>query len=128
MNTRSKPFDFDEWKQLSESDPAEFEARRRRVIEAEIGLAAKSQQQRLRGLQWQIDLIRKRYRDPLVSTAKLFDMMWQKVYGANGLLEALTTADRESSATYPKLEVKLLHFPKQQTHSLVKKPVKNSAS
>ena len=101
MNARSEPFDFNEWKELSATDPEAFEARRRKVIEAEIRLASKKQQPRLRGLQWQIDLIRRRYKHPLVSSAKLFEMMCQKVYGENGFLDALTMSGIRADAPPP---------------------------
>ena len=90
MKTQAKTFDFDEWKELAANDPQGFESRRRDVIEREIRRAPKQLQRRLRGLQWQIDVIRNRYKDPRVSSAKLFDMMWQQVYGDHGLLHALT--------------------------------------
>ncbi len=91
MKSPSGTFDFDAWKDLFETDPAAFEARRRELIEAQIQQASSGKmQQRLRRLQWHIDATRRRYRHPAVSSAKLFEMMWQKVYGKNGLLEVLT--------------------------------------
>ena len=90
MSTQIEPFDFDEWKNLAENNLQAFEARRREVIEGKIRHAPQSVQRRLRGLQWRIDLIRARYRDPMVSSAKLFDMMWQSVYGKDGFLQALS--------------------------------------
>ena len=110
MHAGSEPFDFNEWKELSETDPEAFEVRRRKVIEAEIRLAPKRQQQRLRGLQWQIDLIRQRYRHPLVSSAKLFEMMWQKVYGENGFLEALVMP-RPRKDVSPVATAEVIRFP-----------------
>lgn len=113
MNARSEPFDFNEWKELSETDPDEFEIRRRKVIEAEIRLAPKKQQQRLRCLQWQIDIIRQRYKHPLVSSAKLFEMMWQKVYGDNGFLDALTTP-RIRAEVSPVATAEVFQFPSRK--------------
>jgi len=93
MNSQSGIFDFDEWKKLFESDPDAFEARRRELIDSEIQRASSKMQPRLRGLQWHIDVTRRRYKHPVVSSAKLFEMMWQKVYGKNGLLEVLTAPE-----------------------------------
>ena len=45
--------------------------------------------QRLRGLQWRIDMERRKVKDPLVRCQKVFSMMWTSVYGDNGLLQAL---------------------------------------
>lgn len=93
MNTQAERFDFDEWKDLAATDPQGFELRRRKVIEREISRTPKLlRQQRLRGLQWQIDIIRNRYKDPIVSSSKLFDMMWRSVCGENGFLQALSTS------------------------------------
>ena len=86
----SEQFDFDEWKDLAETDPEAFEHRRLALIEAEINAAPAAIQDRLRGLQWQVDMTRKRYKHPSASSAKLFEMMWDKVYGDKGFLEALT--------------------------------------
>ena len=110
MNTSSKPFNFNEWKKLSETNPEAFETRRRHVIEKVIESAPEHQRRRLRGLQWQIDVIRERYRNPLVSSAKLFEMMWQKVYGENGFLEALTsTAGPKSVPVQNEAKIIRLH-------------------
>ena len=93
MNSQSRMFDFDEWKNLFEADPIAFETRRRELIDAAIQRASGKMRQRLRGLQWRIDITRRRYKHPLVSSAKIFEMMWQKVYGENGLLEVLTVPE-----------------------------------
>lgn len=83
-------FDFDEWKDLAVSNPDAFEALRLAWLDLEINSASPDHQPRLRGLQWQIDLIRQRYADdPSRSSSKIFDMMWDKVYGENGFVETL---------------------------------------
>ena len=91
MTTATRLFDFDYWKKLFETDPKAFETRRQEVIDNEICRAPQATQRRLRMLQWKIDATRRRYKHPQVSSTKLFEMMWDKVYGSNGLLEALTT-------------------------------------
>ena len=93
MCSQSGTFDFDAWKQLFETDPVAFETRRQEIIDCAIRRASANTQQRLRGLQWRIDVTRRRYKHPAVSSAKLFEMMWQKVYGTNGLLDVLTSPD-----------------------------------
>ena len=82
-------FDFDEWRQLAETDPEAFELRRQQVIESLIASAPSKRQQRLRGLQWRVDMERRKASDPLLSCRKVFGMMWHSVYGDNGLLQAL---------------------------------------
>ena len=61
-------------------------------------------QQRLRQLQWRIDATRRRYKHPTVSSAKLFEMMLDKVYGKNGLLEALTAPQRTAARSRENFE------------------------
>ena len=90
MNDKPAEFDFDDWRQLAESSPELFEQRRRELLQAEIELAPAALQPRLRGLQWQIDVVRERCSSPAAASAKLFEMMWDKVYGSNGFLDALT--------------------------------------
>lgn len=82
-------FNFDEWAELAKSDPKLFERRRREAVEKMINGSAPRRQQRLRGLQWRIDVVRKKYKDPRVSAHRIFSMMWESVYGQNGLLDAL---------------------------------------
>ena len=90
MRDRTTTFDFDGWMSLAESDTETFEKRRRELLQAEIDLAPASLQPRLRGLQWQIDMTRERCKTPALASAKLFEMMWEQVYGDNGFLDALT--------------------------------------
>jgi len=82
-------FDFDEWRQLAETDPEAFEARRQQAIESLITAVPSKRQQRLRGLQWRVDMERRKASDPLLGCRKVFGMMWHSVYGDNGLLQAL---------------------------------------
>lgn len=82
-------FDFDTWAALARSDPEAFELRRKELIEQFIAAAPAHLQARLRGLQWRIDIERKRYKHPLKSCIALHAMMWEAMYGEGGLLEAL---------------------------------------
>lgn len=53
-------FDFETWERLAKQDPALFERKRAEAIERIINSAPASKQQRLRGLQWQVDQTRAR--------------------------------------------------------------------
>jgi hypothetical protein len=92
-------FNFDEWLQLAKDDPEAFEKRRLQAIDALIAETSGEQQQRLRGLQWRIDMERRKYRDSLVRCQKVFSMMWSSVYGDNGLLQALQGKNPAQGAT-----------------------------
>lgn len=98
MKPEASGFDFDEWRLLFETSPDAFEERRREAIESAIHLAPPDRQRRLRGLQWQIDVIRSRYKHPVAASSKLFQMMWDKVYGENGLQQALTSPQVKRAA------------------------------
>ena len=90
---------FDEWRTLAETDPEAFERRRREVLEAFIDETPADKQAHLRRLQWRIDMERRyHWRNPLVATQRLFDMMWESVYGGEGLLPALQSLTQAGPA------------------------------
>ena len=89
---QTRPFDFDGWMMLARNDPSAFEDKRREAIDEMVRRAPPDRQQRLRGLQWRIELERRRYRNPQMACAHLFSMMWDQVYGENGLLDSLRLA------------------------------------
>ena len=82
-------FDFDEWSRLAKSDPAAFEARRLALIEEYLGQFAPLDQRRLRGLQFRIDMERRRARTPMAACLRLSSMMWDSVLGNRGLKNAM---------------------------------------
>lgn len=81
--------DFDEWLSLAQSDPAAFEARRLHVIEDFIQNSPDHLQRRLRGLQFHIDMERRRARSPMGACVRLSRMMWDAFLGEGGLRDAL---------------------------------------
>lgn len=91
-------FDFDDWARLASDDPQAFEQRRLRAIESVIA-EAPHMEQRLRALQWRIDMERARHPNPLSSCIHVYRMMWDSVYGERGLLEALYALTRPEDAT-----------------------------
>ena len=84
-------FDFDTWAETAKNNPAEFEKMRLKAIEELIGNAPAELQQRMRGLQWQIDQQRKLSKSPLGACIKISRMMWDSVKGPSGLLDKLKT-------------------------------------
>jgi len=103
-------FDFAEWASLAKTDPQAFEAKREQVIAQLISGASPRMQTRLRGLQWRIDMDRRRASNPLSSCMQIFNQMWTSVYGERGLLDALHGKDcappsaEDSSAAVLRLE------------------------
>ncbi len=68
--------DFDYWSEIARTDPETFERMRDEVISACIDNAPRDRQQRLRGLQWQIDCLRAQSSNPLSACIKISSMMW----------------------------------------------------
>jgi hypothetical protein len=96
-------FNLEEWQRLARDDPGEFERRRQAVIEAVIAQAPPELQERLRGLQFRIDLERRRAKTPLGATVRLQSMMWERFAQLREALQALAggatpPAARQASA------------------------------
>lgn len=89
VSRQSPSFVFDEWMQLAQSDPEAFEERRRQVIEELIESAPTEMQQRLRGLQWRVDMERRDGRSASATFMRIYKMMMESVYGEGGLADAL---------------------------------------
>ncbi|HFQ91842.1 MAG TPA: DUF3135 domain-containing protein [Chromatiales bacterium] len=87
-NEKSR-FNFDAWMKLAKTNPEAFEIQRKKVLQAEIAKAPKPMQHRLTGLQWRVDMERKRCSNPTQSMIHIYKKMWHSVYGENGLLSAL---------------------------------------
>ncbi len=85
--------DFDAWfaemADLAKNDPEAFERRRAELIEETISKAKDADQERLRRLQWRIDMERRRAKTPLASCLRLYDLLLEFVYGPGGFLEAV---------------------------------------
>jgi Protein of unknown function (DUF3135) len=84
-------FDFDEWAMLARTAPDEFEQRRHDIIESLI--ANSGHVRRLRGLQWRIDLERKRARTPLQACVFLSSLMWDSFMDLNHALNTFVGND-----------------------------------
>ncbi|MEW5972710.1 MAG: DUF3135 domain-containing protein [Pseudomonadota bacterium] len=73
-------FDFDDWARLARSDPEAFERRRAQVIERLIRSSSPRVQQRLRGLQFQVDAQRRLSGNPLGACIRISRMMLRMFY------------------------------------------------
>lgn len=87
-------FDFDDWAMLARTAPDDFEQRRRAVIESLI--SSSDNVRRLRGLQWRIDMERKRAHTPMKSCLRLSTLMWDAFVDLNNLLKTFVGNDCES--------------------------------
>ncbi len=86
MNTME---DWDKWVELAREDPQKFEQERAAAIEEFIISQSDRSRQRCRRLQWKIDAVRQTSPNSLASCIRIYDMLMDSVYGANGLLEAI---------------------------------------
>lgn len=76
QNNQPDAFDFDYWKELHESDPAEFENQRDALLKAEIAKAPEHLQRRLHGIQFELDTKRSLSDSPLESCMQMSSQMW----------------------------------------------------
>ena len=83
-----KPLDLDRLTRLATEDPEAFERERRRLVEELIENAPAAHQQRLRGLQWRVDTVREHAPTPLGACLRISSMMWERITGPGGLLDA----------------------------------------
>lgn len=74
---------------LARTDPSAFEARRLALIEDYLGQFPPLEQRRLRGLQFRIDMERRRAHTPMAACIRLSAMMWDSLLGSQGLKPAL---------------------------------------
>ncbi len=85
----SDPKVFAYWSKTAEEDPEEFEQMRRNAIEEIMLKAPERIRERLRRIQWRVDMERSRASNPLSGCLRISEMMWKSVYDEGGLLEAM---------------------------------------
>lgn len=112
-------FDFDEWTNLANISPEEFEQRRHRAIEKVIANGTNSR--RLRGLQCRIDLERRRARTPLKACIRLSSMMWASLMDCRNELNQLVRVTSNPSCARTALarsvmEAKIIPFSRHPRH------------
>ncbi|MEI7969872.1 MAG: DUF3135 domain-containing protein [Betaproteobacteria bacterium] len=115
-------FDWDTWSALARDDPEAFERRRVEAVEELIGSAPPEMQQRLRGLQFRIDMERQRSSTPMGACVRINRMMWesfgelrdsldtlrQEIAGTRGIAGMRQHIARAATATQ---DAKVLPFP-----------------
>ena len=107
MQDEPTEFSFDFWAKLARDDPASFEHARKLMVASLIESAPASAQQRLRGLQWQIDHLRERTTTPLSACLKISNLMWGRVLGEGGLVENIDNLTNQQSPR-PRASAKIL--------------------
>lgn len=90
--------DFDQLLVLSRSDPEELESLRQSQVRELIDRASPEAQQRLRGLQFQIDAQRAIHKNPLGACVKISQMMSSSFHTMISLLkEPLPEQERDTA-------------------------------
>lgn len=83
-------FDFEDWRQLHAIDPEAFERRRAEALCAVIDSAPARMQQRLRGVQFRLDMERSLARSDLAACLKAHSMMWDSLVRLRDALAMLS--------------------------------------
>lgn len=75
-------FDFDEWAQLAKQDKLAFEEKRTEILRQLIESCASNDNnlRRLNGLQFQINMIRRKHKSPMGACVAISEMMMDKLY------------------------------------------------
>ncbi|MFA5998300.1 MAG: DUF3135 domain-containing protein [Candidatus Paceibacterota bacterium] len=79
---------FEYWSGLAAKDPEQFEIERKKAVEKAIFRSSERIQKRLWRMQWHIDTLRARARNPLVFGVRLNQMMWESICAERGFLNA----------------------------------------
>ncbi|PXW88923.1 uncharacterized protein DUF3135 [Nitrosomonas sp. Nm84] len=103
-------FDFDVWSQMAQQDPEKFEAMRQQLINDLIAQAPLHLKQRMTGLQWQVDQVRKQASNPMAACLQISQRMWDNVVGEKGLLNALQEPQEILNAIKNEPTGKILSF------------------
>ncbi len=118
----SKAIDFDYWRKLASGDPDAFEAARKKIVEAHIKtLGDESAQERMRRLQWRIDIERQLAKTPMEAAIRIYDMMWESVgknFEAIQQLAEDTSPDGDKKIGKPRHKAKVLNFNREECASV----------
>lgn len=111
QDNNNSDFNVEEWMELYKKDPEAFEAKRAKAIEETIAATSGANQHRLKGLQFQIDVIREQAKTPMGACLKITQLMWKKV----GELQQAMDGELPLPTNLPKADV-LPFAPKKKTN------------
>ena len=110
----STDFDFDEWRRLYKKDPKGAERRRKKETDAIISAAPEKERERLRGLQWRINMVRKRHKDsPLGSAIAIYMLSQMKLDELNEVFHTCGLGSYPRESDHHPQTAKILAFPKK---------------
>ncbi len=96
---------FDEFVALLATDPDGFEALRQTLIEQEISSAPAKDQRRLRGIQFQVDSVRRASKNPIASCVKIQRMLHASADELRSLVHYHCSPTDKSSKRFGDTEV-----------------------
>lgn len=92
----------EELSRLARDDPPAFEELRRKLIDNVIDNAAEKTRPRLRGIQFQVDCLRRLSRSSLGATVRIYELMWQSFLDLNYTYQDFAhLVDHPLSGKYP---------------------------
>jgi hypothetical protein len=92
-------FNFDAWMELYKKDPEEFERRREMAVRRLIDSRSGEGKARLEGLQFQVDVIRRKAKNPMQATIEISAMMEESFFRLNDALQGnLEPVDKSKKA------------------------------
>ncbi len=106
--------DFDEWAALARTDPEAFEQRRRDAIESYIATVPEEYRQRLRGVQFRVDMERARASNPLSATIRISNMMWSAFGELRDALNQAANGDASPVQQEPRRAAEIIPFAARQ--------------
>jgi hypothetical protein len=74
---------------MAKRNPAAFEALRKAIVEEVIDKAPSARQERLRRLQWRLDMESATAPTPMAACLRISEMMWAAMLGSDGLRDRL---------------------------------------
>lgn len=119
---KTKDFDFDYWCRLAKENPDVFETTRKQELDKYISkLGDTSTQERMKKLQWRIEMERQRSKNPMDSAIRIYDMMWETVGKNFELIQELADEFRPQgetakTKTAERSQAKVLPF-NRETHT-----------
>lgn len=101
----------DELARLAHDDPEAYEEFRLRLIENFLDGVPEQRQARLRGLQFQIECVRRLSKSPLGSTVRIYDLMWRSFLLLNDNWQELMHDESAAAPAQPPVrEAQILEF------------------
>jgi len=122
VKVKTGDFDFDYWTNLAKKDPEAFEVARKVEIEKHISGLEDATQERMRRVQWRVEMERLRSSSELDAASRIYDMMWESVGQSVRALDDLAELINPYSKARPQAENKadtVVTFARRETETAI---------